>query len=60
VTLATSGKIDQALPIFRTVFSADANWVELTRRLHKPGIIPDTPEGHTLMERILREAPTAE
>ena len=60
VTLATSGKIDQALPIFRTVFSADANWIELTRRLHKPGIIPDTPEGRKLVEQILREAPTAE
>jgi uncharacterized Ntn-hydrolase superfamily protein len=60
VTLATSGKLDQALPIFRSVFATDANWIELTRRLHKPGIIPDTPEGHALVERILREAPTSE
>jgi len=53
VTLATSGKLEQALPIFRTVFAADSNWVELTRRLVKPGIIPDTPEGHALVEQIV-------
>ena len=56
VTLATSGKLDEALPIFRTVFAADSNWVELTRRLVKPGIIPDTPEGHALMEQIVAVA----
>jgi len=56
VTLATSGELDQALPMFRSVFAADPNWVELTRRLIKPGIIPDTPEGHALMERIVAVA----
>ena len=55
VTLATSGKLEQALPMFRTVFAADPNWIELTQRLHKPGIIPDTPEGHALVERIVAE-----
>ena len=53
VTLATVGELDAALPVFRTVFAADPNWVELTRRLLKPGIIPDTPEGHALVERIV-------
>jgi uncharacterized Ntn-hydrolase superfamily protein len=53
VTLATSGRLDQALPMFREVFAADANWVELTKRLHKPGIIPDTPEGRALVEQIV-------
>ena len=52
VTLATAGELDAALPVFRKVFAADPNWVELTRRLVKPGIIPDTPEGHALVERI--------
>jgi uncharacterized Ntn-hydrolase superfamily protein len=56
VTLATSGKIDEALPIFRRVFAADPNWIELTKRLLKPGIIPDTPEGHALVEKIVSEA----
>jgi uncharacterized Ntn-hydrolase superfamily protein len=53
VTLATNGKFEQALPMFRSVFAADPNWIELTRRLHKPGIIPDTPEGRALVERII-------
>jgi len=53
VTLATSGQLEQALPMFREVFAADSNWIELTRRLHKPGIIPDTADGHALVERII-------
>jgi uncharacterized Ntn-hydrolase superfamily protein len=56
VTLATVGELDAALPVFRKVFAADPNWVELTRRLTAPGIIPDTPEGHALVERIIGEA----
>jgi tetratricopeptide (TPR) repeat protein len=56
VTLATAGELEAALPAFRTVFAADPNWVELTRRLIKPGIIPDTPEGHALVERIAAAA----
>ena len=55
VTLATSGNIDQALPMFRSIFAADSNWIELTKRLYKPGIIPDTPEGHSLVEKIAAE-----
>jgi len=55
VTLATSGELDQALPMFRTVFAADPNWIELTKRLHKPGFIPDTPEGRALVERIVSQ-----
>ena len=57
VTLATSGSFDQAAPMFREVFAADPNWVELTRRLLKPGIIPDTPEGQALVEQIVALAP---
>jgi uncharacterized Ntn-hydrolase superfamily protein len=56
VSLATSGELDEALPIFRAVFAADSNWVELTRRLTKPGIIPDTQEGHALVEQIVSAA----
>jgi hypothetical protein len=56
VTLATSGKLEQALPMFRRVFSADSNWIELTRRLLKPGIIPDSPEGRALLEEIVAAA----
>ena len=56
VTLATSDKLDEALPIFRTVFAADPNWIELTKRLLAPGIIPDTAEGQALVEKIVSEA----
>ncbi len=56
VTLATVGQLEKALPMFRTVFAADANWIELTQRLYKPGIIPDTEEGQALVERIVKEA----
>jgi uncharacterized Ntn-hydrolase superfamily protein len=56
VTLATSGRVEEALPLFRKVFAKDPNWIELTRRLTKPGIIPDTPEGKALLERIVRSA----
>ena len=56
VTLATSGKLEQALPMFREVFAADPNWIELTKRLLKPGIVPDTPEGHALVEKIVSES----
>jgi len=56
VTLATSGSLDQALPMFREVFAADPNWIELTKRLLKPGIIPNTPEGRALVEKIVSEA----
>jgi uncharacterized Ntn-hydrolase superfamily protein len=56
ITLATSGRLDEALPVFREIFAADPNWVELTNRLHKPNIIPDTPEGRELVEKILAAA----
>jgi uncharacterized Ntn-hydrolase superfamily protein len=57
VTLATGGRFEGALPAFRRVFAADPNWIELTRRLVKPGIIPDTPEGRALVEAIVATAP---
>ena len=56
VTLATSGRLAEALPIFREVFAGDPNWVELTKRLLKPGIIPDTPEGRALVDAIVAAA----
>jgi uncharacterized Ntn-hydrolase superfamily protein len=57
VTLAVNGHAERALPIFREVFAADRNWVELTRRLVRPGLIPDTATGRALLAEILREAP---
>jgi uncharacterized Ntn-hydrolase superfamily protein len=57
VTLAATGDVDAALPIFHEVFAGDRRWVELTRRLQKPGLVPATPDGDALIDRILREAP---
>lgn len=59
VTLATTGLLEEALPLFRYVFEADARWIELTRRLVKPGLIPDTTEGRELLRKILEQAPAA-
>ncbi|HTE53966.1 MAG TPA: DUF1028 domain-containing protein [Kofleriaceae bacterium] len=56
VALAAHGDIDHALPLFRRVFADDPRWIELTRRLTRPGILPDTPEGRAMVERITREA----
>jgi uncharacterized Ntn-hydrolase superfamily protein len=55
VTLATNGNLERALPMFREIFAVDPNWAELTKRLLKPGIIPDTPEGRALIERIVAQ-----
>jgi uncharacterized Ntn-hydrolase superfamily protein len=53
VALVNMGKIDESLPLFRKVFTLDRNWVELTRRLPKSGLLPDDP---TLMARLLAVA----
>ena len=57
VTLATNGHEAEAEPLFRRVFAAQTGWVELTRRLLAPGVIPDTPEGRALVGRIVALAP---
>jgi hypothetical protein len=56
VALAAHGDIERAIPLFRTAYADDPRWIELTRRLHKPGILPDTPEGRAMVDRIVREA----
>ncbi len=59
VALAANGQVDRSIPIFRRVFADDPRWIELTRRLIKPGLLPDTPEGRAMVERIIREASPA-
>ena len=54
-TLATKGKVEQAVPIFKKVFAADKNWVEVLKRLPKAGLISDNDAGRALLQRILRE-----
>lgn len=54
-TLATKGRVDQAVPMFKKVFAADKNWVEVLKRLPKAGLISDNDSGRALLQRILRE-----
>jgi hypothetical protein len=56
ITLATHGEVERAVPLLRTAFAADPAWAELVTRLPAAGLIPATPEGTALVERILREA----
>ena len=39
VTLANNNRLEEALPIFKEVFTADANWRELTKRLPASGLL---------------------
>jgi uncharacterized Ntn-hydrolase superfamily protein len=54
-TLAVKGRVDKALPIFRKVFKADKNWVEVLKRLPKAGLISNDETGRKLLQRILKE-----
>ena len=55
LTLASKGKVDHALPMFKKVFSADKNWVQVLKRLPKAGTtISDDHAGRKLLKRILQ------
>jgi len=53
--LAKNGKTDQALPIFKKVFAADRNWIDVLKRLPKAGLITGDNKRQTLLHRILKE-----
>ena len=50
VTMASTGKIAESLPLFKKVFSMDKSWVELLKRLPRVGQFPKDKE---LMKKIL-------
>lgn len=56
VTLFTSGREEEALPVFRQVFASPEGerWIELVPRLVNAGLLPDDEEK---IERILAVAP---
>jgi hypothetical protein len=56
LTLAMKGRVEEAKPIFRKVFSADRNWIEVLKRLPKAGMISDDDAGRTLLKQILDAA----
>jgi len=53
VSLASSGKVDESLPIFRDVFAKEPIWVELIPRLVASKLMPDDPE---LLRKIREQA----
>ncbi|HEX8925622.1 MAG TPA: DUF1028 domain-containing protein [Terriglobales bacterium] len=53
VGLVSVNRLDDALPLFKKVFASDSNWVEMTRRLPKSGLLPDDPK---LIEKIVSQA----
>ena len=44
VALVNMGRVDESLPLFRRVFAMDRNWITLTPRLPKSGLLPDDPK----------------
>jgi uncharacterized Ntn-hydrolase superfamily protein len=54
VSLAHGGRVDEALPLFRTVFVQDMNWATLVQRLPASGVLPDDT---LLIRRILSVVP---
>lgn len=54
VALVNVGRIDESLPIFKAVFEADPNWIELTPRLPKIDLLKVDETG---LKKILGVAP---
>jgi uncharacterized Ntn-hydrolase superfamily protein len=50
VALVNMGRVDESLPLFKRVFAMDRNWIELTPRLPKSGLLPADPK---IIERIV-------
>ena len=50
VALVNMGRVEDSLPLFRKVFAMDRNWLTLTPRLPKSGLLPDDPK---IINRIL-------
>lgn len=44
VALANSGRMEEAKPIFETIFEQDENWKEMTRRLPSAGLLNIPPQ----------------
>jgi uncharacterized Ntn-hydrolase superfamily protein len=50
VALVNMARLEDSLPLFRRVFAMDKNWITLTPRLAKVGLLPDDPK---LIQRIV-------
>ncbi|MFZ2052604.1 MAG: DUF1028 domain-containing protein [Candidatus Aminicenantales bacterium] len=54
VTLASTGKVEESLPLFKKVFAMDQNWAVLVPRLPQVGQLP---KDKSLLKKILAQAP---
>lgn len=54
VALASTGRVQEALPIFKTVFAKEPVWAEVLARLPESGLFPDN---RALMRRIQKFRP---
>jgi uncharacterized Ntn-hydrolase superfamily protein len=54
VALANSGKLDEALPIFKRVFKLEPKWADVVPRLVKAELLPKDEES---FEKILKQRP---
>jgi uncharacterized Ntn-hydrolase superfamily protein len=54
VTLASTGKVAESLPLFKKVFALDSNWAILVPRLPQVGQLP---KDKALLKKILAQAP---
>jgi uncharacterized Ntn-hydrolase superfamily protein len=54
VSLAGVGRVEESLPMFRTIFVQDMNWATLIQRLPASGVLPDD---EALIRRILAMVP---
>ena len=50
VALVNMGRVEDSLPLFRSVFAIDRNWITLTPRIASVGLLPDDAK---LLERII-------
>ncbi len=53
VALANMSRVDESLPLFKKVFAMDHNWIDLTPRLAKVGLLPDDLQ---LIQKIVGQA----
>ncbi len=53
VTLASTGRVEESLPLFKKVFAMDMNWAILVPRLPKVGQLP---KDKALIKKILAQA----
>ena len=54
VTLASTGKVEESLPLFKKVFAMDNNWAILVPRLPQVGQLP---KDRALLKKILAQMP---